>query len=114
MPERAVIGWDVGGAHVKACLMQRGEVVDVAQWACPLWHGLDRLAPVIEAARSRWQRFDAAQHAVTMTGEMVDLFADREDGVRRIATELTRSIRKASTAPDPVRFFAGDAGWLRS
>ncbi len=113
-PDRTVIGWDVGGAHVKACLMQRGEVVDVAQWACTLWHGLERLAPVIETARSRWPRFDAAQHAVTMTGEMVDAFADREDGVRRIASELARSIRTASIAPDPVRFFAGDAGWLRS
>jgi (4-(4-[2-(gamma-L-glutamylamino)ethyl]phenoxymethyl)furan-2-yl)methanamine synthase len=28
----AVIGWDVGGAHLKACLVVQGEVVDVAQW----------------------------------------------------------------------------------
>ena len=109
MPEHDVIGWDVGGAHVKACLLQRGEVLDVGQWACPLWQGLEQLAPVLQAARARWPRLGAAQHAVTMTGEMVDLFAHREHGVQRIAAELSRAL-----APDPVHFFAGDAGWCGS
>ena len=54
MAEVDLIGWDVGGAHVKACLLRRGEVLDVAQWACPLWLGMDRLAPVLQAARARW------------------------------------------------------------
>ena len=81
---RAVIGWDIGGAHVKAGLLQHGEVVDVAQWACPLWQGMDQLATVLDAAAARWPGLGAAQHAVTMTGEMVDLFVNREDGVRRI------------------------------
>ncbi len=117
--DRSVIGWDVGGAHVKACLLQRGEVIDVAQWACPLWQGLEKLAPVLEAARERWPALATAQHAVTMTGEMVDLFAHREDGVRRIAAELARWLAAASAAtegagPDAVYFFAGDAGWCRS
>lgn len=112
MPERSVIGWDVGGAHVKACLLQRGEVVDVAQWACPLWQGMGQLAPVLDAARNRWPALGAAQHAVTMTGEMVDLFANREDGVRCIAAELARSLVGSSAAPrGSVHFFAGDAGW---
>ena len=26
MLERVLIGWDIGGAHVKACRMERGEV----------------------------------------------------------------------------------------
>ena len=106
-PERSVIGWDIGGAHVKACLMQRGEVVDVAQWACPLWQGLDQLDPVLQRARERWPSFAAAQHAVTMTGEMVDLFEHREEGVRRIAERLSNRLATAW----PVQFFAGDAGW---
>ena len=101
---RDVIGWDIGGAHVKACLLQDGEVIDVAQWACPLWQGLAHLEAAFDAARSRWPAMHAAQHAVTMTGEMVDLFADREDGVRRIALEAARAL-------GPVAFFAGDAGW---
>ena len=110
MPERSVVGWDIGGAHVKACLLQRGELLDVAQWACPLWLGLDRLEPVLHAARARWPALAAAQHAVTMTGEMVDLFANREDGVRRIAAALTRALADGAGAGS-VHFFAGDAGW---
>ena len=101
---RDVIGWDIGGAHVKACLLQDGEVIDVAQWACPLWQGLPHLEAAFDAARSRWPALHAAQHAVTMTGEMVDLFADRKDGVRRIALEARRALGR-------VAFYAGDAGW---
>lgn len=117
MSERTVIGWDIGGAHAKACLLRDGEVLDVAQWPCPLWLGMDRLDAVLHAARERWTGLASARHAVTMTGEMVDLFADREDGVRRIAAELARAL----PAPDSprgerspaVHFFAGDAGWCR-
>ncbi len=102
-------GWDVGGAHVKACRLEGGVVVDVAQWPCPLWQGLDQLAPVLAAALQRWPGLDASMHAVTMTGEMVDLFADREDGVCRIAAALTPAL--APVDPSGLRFFAGDAGW---
>ena len=124
MAEAELIGWDVGGAHVKACLLRRGEVLDVAQWACPLWLGMDRLAPVLQAARERWPGLSAAQHAITMTGELVDLFANREDGVRRIAAELARALVEPSAAPlqgaqaqaaaGSVHFFAGNAGWCRA
>lgn len=115
--ERSVIGWDIGGAHVKACRMQRGEVIDVAQWACPLWQGLDHLERVLRTASARWPGLTAAQHAVTMTGEMVDLFANREDGVRRIAAELERWLEQTGTADSSagadsaLHYFAGDAGW---
>ena len=108
--QHEVIGWDIGGAHVKACLLRRGEVVDVAQWACPLWQGMDQLATVLDAAGARWPGLGAAQHAVTMTGEMVDLFANREDGVRRIAQALVQSLVQSLGTPSVV-FYAGDAGW---
>lgn len=108
--ERPVIGWDIGGAHVKACLQQGGQVQDVAQWPCPLWLGLDRLDAALQAAQARWPgELPRARHAVTMTGEMADLFEDREDGVRRIAQELARTLG----AHEALHFFAGDAGWCR-
>lgn len=106
-PDGSVIGWDVGGAHVKACRLAHGQIVDVAQWPCPLWQGTTHLEQVLAAARNRWPDLAESQHAVTMTGEMVDLFADRQDGVLRIAAMLL-----ARVAPRrPVQFFAGDAGW---
>ena len=106
--ERSVVGWDVGGAHLKACLLQRGQVVDVAQWACPLWQGLQHLEQALGRAAERWPALATAQHAVTMTGEMTDLFADREDGVARIAERL------AHTLPQAPQFYAGDAGWCNA
>ena len=108
--ERSVFGWDIGGAHVKACHLLHGEVVEVAQWACPLWQGLDHLEGVLQAASERWPDLAQARHAVTMTGEMVDLFEHREDGVRRIAALVSDRL----AAQQPVQFFAGDAGWCDS
>ena len=88
-PLRRVIGWDIGGAHVKACLLEDGRARDAAQWPCRLWQGQDQLDLALAAARSRWpEAFVAARQAVTMTGEMVDLFANRRDGVLRLVEQL--------------------------
>ncbi|MFT3666130.1 hydantoinase/oxoprolinase family protein [Piscinibacter sp.] len=103
MPERGVIGWDIGGAHVKAARWQGGAIVDAVQWPCPLWQGMDRLDAALDAARARWPDLAAQAQAVTMTGEMVDLFEHREQGVARIAARLAEAL------PAP-RFFAG-TGW---
>jgi (4-(4-[2-(gamma-L-glutamylamino)ethyl]phenoxymethyl)furan-2-yl)methanamine synthase len=53
-------GWDVGGAHLKACWMQRGQVLDVAQWPCPLWQGLQHLEAALAAAQQRWPALSPA------------------------------------------------------
>ena len=102
--EAGVIGWDIGGAHVKAALLRHGEVQDAAQWPCALWQGTQHLQQVLGAAQQRWPALSRCAHAVTMSGEMVDLFAHREDGVGRIAALL-------DTALPAPRFFAGDGGW---
>ena len=109
---RLVIGWDIGGAHVKACLLRDGRVAEVAQWACPLWQGLEHLERVLHLAHAHWPQLGRAAHAVTMTGEMTDLFEHREDGVQRIAASLARLL--APAAPDALHFFAGDAHWCRA
>jgi probable H4MPT-linked C1 transfer pathway protein len=104
-----IFGWDVGGAHVKVSLTDgHGAVLDIAQWACPLWQGLDHLERTIDLVFERWPAAQtaAAQHAVTMTGEMVDLFEDRAQGVRAIAAALAQRLGPR------LRFYAGDAGWL--
>ena len=109
MADATVIGWDIGGAHVKACLLQQGRVIDVAQWACPLWQGIEHLERALQSAGERWPAAVQARHAVTMTGEMVDLFEHREEGVQRIAALLCDAWPGA-----PVQFFAGDQGWCGS
>jgi probable H4MPT-linked C1 transfer pathway protein len=79
-------GYDVGGAHLKVALTDDGRTIAVRQIACPLWQGLERLdAAFAEAApfvaRAEW-------HAVTMTGELCELFPDRRTGVRVILDRL--------------------------
>jgi (4-(4-[2-(gamma-L-glutamylamino)ethyl]phenoxymethyl)furan-2-yl)methanamine synthase len=104
MDAPTIIGWDVGGAHVKAARLQGGALVDVVQWPCPLWQGLPQLQQVLDQAQQRWPDLAQCQHAVTMTGEMVDCFAHREDGVSRIAGCLAQRL------PAP-RFYTHDSGW---
>ena len=107
MPVKHVIGWDIGGAHLKAaCLQGDGSIRDLVQLPCPLWQGLEHLQHGVAQVL---QRFDAADalHGVTMTGELVDLFCDRADGVRRILAVLQQEIGAAE-----VLVYAGDKGWL--
>lgn len=101
----SLIGWDVGGAHLKASRVVDGRTLDVAQWACPLWQGLDHLVSALAQARERWPMDAGTHHAVTMTGEMTDLFEHREAGVQGIAALLAEQL------PGRLHFFAGEAGW---
>jgi len=105
MPERTVVGWDIGGAHVKAALLRRGQVIDAAQWPCPLWLGIDKLDAALDTAQARWPDLQRHAHAVTMSGEMVDLFEHREEGVARLARVLAHRL------PAP-QFFGGEQAWF--
>lgn len=100
-----LVGWDIGGAHVKASLVAAGEIRDVAQWPAPLWQGLGHLDAAIAAARRRWPNIERACHGVTMTAEMTDLFPDREAGVLGLAGHMVERLGSE------VRFFAGPADW---
>lgn len=103
--DAALIGWDIGGAHVKAARIDGGRVSGVVQVACPLWQGLDKLdAAVAEALAALGA---AARHAITMTGEMTDLFDARADGVAGIAQRM-----RTAVAGD-IALYAGRAGWAQ-
>ncbi|MGY0789148.1 hydantoinase/oxoprolinase family protein [Azospirillum argentinense] len=100
----ALIGLDIGGAHLKAALFnEAGTLRDLDQWPCPLWLGLDRLEQAVAAVIARWGQ--PCHVAATMTGELADLFDDRADGVRRIAATM-RSALPAAT----LSVFAGPRG----
>jgi probable H4MPT-linked C1 transfer pathway protein len=101
---RCIVGWDIGGAHVKAARVECGEVVDAMQWPCPLWQGLEHLDASLASAALRWRDLRECRHAVTMSGEMVDLFAHRQEGVAHIAARLDAIL------PAP-RLFAVDGRW---
>lgn len=98
-----VIGWDIGGAHVKAARIDAGHVAQVIQVPCPLWPGVERLQAVI--AETRETLGPADLHVAAMTGELADIFPSRVHGVAAIAGIL-------ATALAPLRLYAGPAGFV--
>ncbi len=85
-----VIGWDIGGAHLKAALAEDARIARVIQLPCPLWLGLDRLHAALAEALALLG--PAERHAATMTGELADIFPDRATGVAQIAGILAGAI----------------------
>ena len=107
MTQHFKIGWDIGGAHVKAALINpAGEIIAIFQEPCPLWKGLSHLQLAVNAIMTALPTA-AYCHAMTMTGELVDLFADRDDGVRQILLTM-----KALLGNDRQFIFAGKDGLL--
>ena len=103
-PSLKTIGWDLGGVHVKAALVEAGRVVAAVQVPCPLWQGL----PALDQALARlpdWARTEA-RHAVTMTGELTDCFADRRAGVAALAGWA------AAHLDGSMRIYAGRSGFV--
>jgi (4-(4-[2-(gamma-L-glutamylamino)ethyl]phenoxymethyl)furan-2-yl)methanamine synthase len=106
MRHEAVIGWDLGGAHLKAArLGPTGSVEQVMQLPCPLWQGLPVLERALGEAKSALGTVPV--HAVTMTGEMVDLFANRSEGVASLVTLMGRRFPDAT-----LRYYAGPHGFV--
>lgn len=101
----AAIGWDVGGAHLKAARVENGRVIDVVQLPSPLWLGIERLEQALSAAKARLGPAD--RHVATMTGELADVFANRGQGVAAITDILARVL-----GPAPVSIYGGRAGFL--
>lgn len=97
------VGLDVGGAHLKVALVDRGRVVDVRQIVCPLWQGLDKLELAIGEAQPLLAR--AERCGVTMTGELSDLFPDRRTGVETIVGRFARELG------ENVLFWMGPRGF---
>ncbi len=99
------IGWDIGGAHLKAARVKDGRVEATVQAATPLWLGLDSLEAAFEALRA--QLGEASQHAITMTGELCDAFPSRREGVAGLAAIAAKHLPAANCS-----LYAGPAGFV--
>lgn len=106
MADARIAGWDLGGAHLKAALVSAGgRVEQVLQLPCPLWQGLEHLEHAIDVVLERLGPVDS--HAVTMTGELVDLFSSRAEGVAALVDAFA-----ARLGDGDIGFYAGPAGFL--
>ncbi len=100
------IGWDIGGAHVKIAIHDGKHITQIYQFECPLWKGIDELSSCIHEVKNLINVLDYT-HAVTMTGELVDHFENREQGVRAIISEISTRLSKAD-----IKFYAGSIGFV--
>ncbi len=103
-----MVGWDIGGAHVKIVRANKQAIIEVLQLACPLWKGIDKLRMCIETVHERIN-LSHSKHAVTMTGELVDYFENREQGTISIINELN-----AKLSEDKVFYYAGELGFINA
>ncbi|OUR72452.1 H4MPT-linked C1 transfer pathway protein [Methylophaga sp. 41_12_T18] len=99
-------GWDIGGAHVKVARCDHsGKLIEVIQLACPLWKGIEHLHIAIQSAQQQLGN-QGDISAITMTGELVDIFADRQTGVSEILACINNYI-----PADKIHVFASKQ-WL--
>jgi (4-(4-[2-(gamma-L-glutamylamino)ethyl]phenoxymethyl)furan-2-yl)methanamine synthase len=98
-----IIGWDIGGVHLKAARAEHGRITAAVQIASPLRWGRERIAQAFAEAKARIGAAD--HHVVTMTGELADTFSSRAEGVEALAA-------LALAALGPFQLYAGRAGFV--
>jgi probable H4MPT-linked C1 transfer pathway protein len=101
----SVIGWDIGGAHLKAARAENGVIVAAAQFVCAPHQGLSFLEQAIDQAAAALGGAD--RHAVTMTAELSDAFETRSKGVASVASIFSQRLKAAR-----ISFYAGAKGFL--
>ncbi|MGH7507012.1 MAG: hydantoinase/oxoprolinase family protein, partial [Longimicrobiales bacterium] len=94
---RPVAGWDIGGANVKAVLVNGHEAVPVRVITQPyaLWREPHRLVEVLTEIGTKLGT--AGVMAVTMTAELADCFATKREGVRFVLDACARAFPAATT-----------------
>lgn len=102
----SILGWDVGGAHLKVALLAGDTIIHVMQQPCPLWKGIAELEKSIAALLATLP-YLPQRHAVTMTGELVDCFKSRQEGVDAIIGCLQQLLPNQD-----LMIFAGHRGFL--
>ncbi|MBC8049256.1 MAG: hypothetical protein H7X92_03785 [Chitinophagales bacterium] len=101
-----VIGWDIGGAHVKCARAVNGRIVEVRQIPCTLWLGEHHLADAVASLQTALHGADL--HRITMTGELAENFANRAEGVGTIVSTMARLL------PPPVMVYIGADGFAHA
>lgn len=101
-----IAGFDVGGAHLKIARVENGRPVAATQFVCPLWQGLEQLDAALAEARTLTDGADI--FAITMTGELSDLFETRQAGVATLVDRMQRA------TSGRARYWMGRKGFGRA
>ena len=100
-----VTGWDLGGANIKAASAEAGRIGQVVQIPCPILASPTKFDTAVAEAPRLLASPDL--HAVTMTGELSDVFDNRAQGVAYLI-ELMQEVAGGVS----LRIYAGAAGFL--
>src|SRR5213592_309477 len=105
---RPILGWDVGGANIKAALLRDGNRCDaeIIERPFALWREPQRLPGILNEIHDRLGR--AQTMGITMTAELADCFATKREGVGFVLD----AFRTAFPDVDPWVF--GTDGQFRS
>ncbi|MBA2565402.1 MAG: H4MPT-linked C1 transfer pathway protein [Gemmatimonadetes bacterium] len=79
-----VVGWDIGGANLKAVRLDGDEVLGFVTRPFELWRAPDDLAAEIRHAGRELRIGPNARHAITMTAELADCYRTKSEGVRAV------------------------------
>jgi probable H4MPT-linked C1 transfer pathway protein len=101
----AIVGWDLGGANLKLALMEGARVTRVEQIPCPLVPHRGKFDTALAETLKLCP--EGASHAVTMTGELSDVFEDRAEGVAYLVGLMREAVGGA-----PLLIYGGRAGFL--
>ena len=82
MRKEIYIGWDIGGAHLKSCVINNQKTVCSVN-LCELWKTKEA-GYMIDQIIKQYNDKAIVNNVITMSGEMCDFFENREKGVRKI------------------------------
>jgi probable H4MPT-linked C1 transfer pathway protein len=100
-----IIGWDIGGANVKAARFDAANRMLVIERPFALWREPERLSDVLVEIAGRLG--PASVMGVTMTAELADCFATKREGVGFVLDAVDRAF------PDVPRWVYGVDGRFR-
>ena len=89
-----ILGWDVGGANVKAARLHAGVEPTIVERPFALWREPTRLPEVLVEVGA--QLGGASRMAVTMTAELADCFATKREGVGSVLDAFAAAFPSAS------------------
>jgi len=92
---RSSLGLDIGGAHLKACLIRNETFLKLSKvglFKTPIWKSRNTLVSTLREIERKWPIEEDIQINITMTAELADCFKDRRDGVQKILSIVKNTL----------------------
>jgi probable H4MPT-linked C1 transfer pathway protein len=93
-----VLGWDIGGANIKAVYLQTSngtvkKTITLSEYF-PLWKNPKKLSPTLKRLHGKLTPTNLDAVAVTMTAELSDAYRNKREGVNHVLDCLEKIFHK--------------------